>query len=440
MSKYARVLCLLFAGVLLVHELVFPIQAAALIDPIRLQRQDAWGIDNECRDSSSVGSFVLAGNNNVEKILNFYMRKGLNLAQAAGIVGNIMQESGLQPNIVQGGRLIGEDEEYTMQNGVGFGLVQWTFTSRQAPLQQHVDSLGVKNTDLGGQLSYTWLELESGYLSTLNQLRATNNPVEAAIVFHDGYEKSADSPGEVRSVRGGNAQKIYDEYKDAPALAGSEADDSLNNPSGEESVDEHGRAEKTANSDTSQKKASANCESSGFDGGNLPETTAAYAWPQYISPGNSTESMPGQQGKTIRATDPTDAYDAAIKDALGKGLYVGGTALKGIDCGGFVTLLVRNSGYDPGYNYDGRGGNTTSQEAWMKENWEHIGTSSGIDAGKLQPGDVAINSTHTFIFVGSEVEGFNGVEIASASWDERAPMADDKQSPVQPGYNWYRKK
>lgn len=117
---------------------------------------------------------------------------------------------------------------------------------------------------------------------------------------------------------------------------------------------------------------------------------------------------------------------------------MGGISLPGIDCGGFVTLLVRDSGYEKGYNDNGKGGATSAQEAWMQKNWESLGSSSGISEGTLQPGDVAINASHTFIYVG-EVPGFQA-KIASASLDERAPMADNQQSPTQPGYNWYRKK
>lgn len=374
-----------------------------------------------CCADPGAGRVSLAGNNNVEKILNFYMRKGLNLAQASGIVGNMMQESGLKPNIVQGGKLVGEGENYKMQNGVGFGLVQWTFTGRQAPLQQHIDKLGVKNTDLGGQLSFTWVELTGPYLSTLNNLKRTNDPVQAAVAVHDGYEKSADSPSEVRSVRGGNAKKIYDQYKNAPSLAGSTAASNMNNPSGEEKVDEHGQA-KTETVAATEESTPDTSGCGNFAGGNFNETLKAYAWPKY-------------KGNDIK---PTDAYAGAVKKAMGQGLYVGGTAYKGIDCGGFVTLLVRDSGYDKGYNSNGKGGNTSAQESWLKQHWQSLGTSSSISAGKLQPGDVAINSTHTFIYVG-DIPGFEG-KIASASWDERAPMADNQQSPTQPGYNWYRKK
>lgn len=419
--RYFRILCLTLAVALLGNELLFVSQARAISDIPRYQAQGAWAINDTCEEPSGA-SVTLAGNDNIEKILNFYMRKGLNLAQASGIIGNMMQESNLQPNIVQGGRLIADDEEYVMQSGVGFGLVQWTFPARQKPLQDHVDALGVKNTDLGGQLSFTWVELNGDYLSTLNNLRRTNDPVEAAVIVHNGYERSADSPATVRSVRGGNAQAIYDKYKDAPALAGSSADTTMNNPSGEEEVDDHGRARAVSNIEKSKSSAQTGCTSSGFSGGNFEETLKAYAWAEY-------------KGLDI---NPTDEYASAVQSAMGGGFYVGGISHRGIDCGGFITLLLRDSDYEPGYNYDGKGGPTSTQEKWMQENWEAIGSSTSISESTLQPGDVAINSGHTFIYVG-DVDGF-GAKLASASLDERAPMADTQQSPLQPGYNWYRKK
>lgn len=383
--------------------------------------QDELTTSSSCCLDPSASRVALAGNNNVEKILNFYMRKGLNLAQASGIVGNMMQESGLKPNIVQGGRLIAPGENYRMQNGVGFGLIQWTFTGRQKPLQDHVDKMGVKNTDLSGQLSFTWVELTGPYLSTLNNLRRTNDPIQAAVVVHDGYEKSADSAGQVRSVRGGNAKKIFDQYKNAPALAGSSAASAMNNPSGLEEVDAHGQADtETATSVDESGESTGGCGSAA--GGNFIDTLKAYAWPTWKG----------------LDTKPTNSYAGAVSRALSGGFYVGGIRYRGIDCGGFVTLLVRDSGYDKGYNFDGKGGPTSSQEQWMRSNWQSLGSSSSINAGTLQPGDVAINSTHTFIYVG-DVPGF-GSKIASASLDERAPMADTQQSPTQPGYNWYRKK
>lgn len=439
LPRLRAIVCITLVALLGVHEILFPVRVAAITDVSRFMRQEAWAIDDECQ-ATGASAVTLAGEGNIEKILNFFMRAGLNLPQAAGIVGNMIQEApsgtkdektGLvQPiaNIEQGGRQIPPEENYRMIDGVGFGLVQWTFTERQAPLQAHVDGMGLKNTDLPAQLSFVWKELETDYLSTLNDLRRTNDPVQAAVVFHDGYENSADPPSKVLTVRGGNAKKIFDTYKNSPPLAGSEAEDDMNDPTGEAEVDEHGRAEveNVANiQEESSSGGSDGCTSAGFAGGDFFETLRAYAWADYRTD-NQLEMKPD--------------YAAAVKEADSKGLYVGGEMYDGIDCGAFVTLLVRNSGYDERYNYNGDGGYTVIQEEWLRANWEPI-PEADITPAKLQPGDVAINSGHTFIYVakGTEnPEGFNA-PIASASLDDRAPMADNQQSVTQSGYNWYRK-
>ena len=599
---------LFICSLLLVATSTYP-SAAAITDPRFFSSNNILYYDDECVEESTRGAVQLAGNDNEEKILNFFMRKGLSLAQAAGIVGNIRQESGLKPDIEQGGKIV--DENYTPKNGVGFGLVQWTFTGRQAPLVQFTKDMGVSVTDLGGQLGFIWEELNGDYLTTLNKLRSTDDPVEAAVIFHDGYERSADSPGQVRSVRGGNAKETYDKYKDAPALAGAAAVDELSNPGGSpdnaasagrplgkvyivgDSITEgaasvydkkmreagasdvmvsysgggnldnagttgtrrsglesikadkdyikdadtiviaHGtnnmshtrsanivineavKAVKDTGTegliywvdvaitnrgpsqympiardvnksiyqnkdsqysvvpwaktvDPSYDPVSASdpvkhnsqliasdgihltsdgtntlvekvietikegsggddrnkpgCTSTGFAGGNFNETLKHYAWSEW-------------KGLDV---SPKPEYKDAFTKAKSDGLYIGGIRHPGIDCGGFVTLLVRDSGFDKSYNYDGKGGPTSTQQRWACKNWETLGPSASIDPASLQPGDVAINNGHTFIFVG-DVPGFEA-NIASASLDERAPMADTQQQATQPGFTWYRKK
>lgn len=392
------------------------VHAVAEFDQTFFTGNDILFYDPTCEASAAaVAAVQLAGNDNTEKILNFFMRKGLSLAQASGIVGNMMQESGLNPAIVQGGRVIREDEDYTPQNGVGFGLVQWTFTSRQKPLQDHVRQMGVKITDLGGQLEFVWKELNGGYTKTLTALKSTEDPVQAAIYVHGppspGYEASADSPEKVRTVRGGNAKKVYDKYKDAPALAGSTAATAMNNPSTDDG-DGH-TAELTAAQNTPPK--SDGCNNS-FAGGNLNETLMAYAWDDY-------------KGNDIKARDE---YSNAVNRALSEKRYVGGIQHKGIDCGGFVTTLLYDSGFDKAYNSNAKGGATYAQEEWLKKNWHEI---SATDASDRQPGDVAINAQHTYMYVG-DVPGFKS-KIASASLDERAPMAG-KEGVTDSSFRWYR--
>lgn len=365
--------------------------------------------DPSCESGTAKGFLTLAGKDNLEKALNFLMRKGLTLAQASGIIGNLMAESQLNPAIIQGGKQA--DENYQPVNGVGFGIAQWTFTSRQQPLVKLSQDMGLPITDLGLQLNYLWQEMSTTHANSLAALKTTDDPVQAAVVFHRDFEGSADSASKVVVNRGGNAARVYQTYSDAPAIAGSTAPKELNNPNGETNDGvELMAATKPIESDT----ISGGCTSS-FGGGDLQQTTTAYAWPEYAM---RTDQMP--------------AYRDAVAKTKSEGRYIGGYS--GNDCGAFVTILIRNSGFDPGYNNDGFGGNTIAQEAWLAQHWQRI---SSTDGGDRHPGDVAINSGHTYVYVG-EIGGF-GSKIASASLGDRAPMAGH-ESATDPSFRWYRRK
>ena len=164
--------------------------------------------------------------------------------------------------------------------------------------------------------------------------------------------------------------------------------------------------------------------------GEFQALVLGYAWPEY-HPAPWHDRMP--------------AYAEAVTQSISEGRYVGGSVagVPGIDCGGFVTILVQNSGLAPDYN-DGRGA-TDAQEAWVKShNWQLINSSAGtkVDTSLLQPGDVAFSSGHTFIYVG-EIPGFDSV-IASASYSThgagRAPMAGKEDLTFGNGaiVRWYR--
>lgn len=178
--------------------------------------------------------------------------------------------------------------------------------------------------------------------------------------------------------------------------------------------------------DTIYDAVNGNLNANGCDiGGEFQSLVKAYAWPEHHS-APYLNRMP--------------AYAAAVTQSQSEGRYVGGTVggVEGIDCGGFVTILVQNSGLEPEYN--SYKGDTTMQEKWVKNhNWQLLNTGT-IDTSILQPGDVAFTSGHTFIYVG-EIPGFDSV-IASASYSTngissgRAPMAG-KES-LTSGTRWYR--
>lgn len=162
----------------------------------------------------------------------------------------------------------------------------------------------------------------------------------------------------------------------------------------------------------------------GVAGGSLQSFVLKYAWPTYHAP-NYYDMMP----------DYRDAVNAARQ----KGQYVGGIAHPGIDCGGFVTLLMKNSGIDPDYNkYNGT---TYAQQKYLDE---QVASPTGKytkitnpNSGNVHAGDIAINSEHTFIYVGT-IPGFSA-NIASASLEQRAPMADTQQT-VNNSFSWYHLK
>lgn len=167
-------------------------------------------------------------------------------------------------------------------------------------------------------------------------------------------------------------------------------------------------------------------------GGNFAQTVLAYAWPDYYPPVH-LQAQP--------------AYTKAVGIAQSQGRYVGGLSHPGIDCGGFVTTLMVDSGYEPKYNYGGKlsagAGITTVQAQWAHANWQTLGAGGSFDVATLKPGDVAISGEHTFVYVGNISPNFHS-KVASASvsftglsW--RAPMAG-RESLVSPAFTWYHKR
>lgn len=189
--------------------------------------------DASCEGSTvdDIGSDISTPADEKERakvIMQYFVDKGLSLAAAAGFAGNMRQESGLNPAIIQGGAIAKSAKDgsgnvvtskiYKPVNSVGFGLVQWTFGGtkdpRQGPLYKKAVNTKTDIIEMGLQLDYVWAELNAGYkTSTLDPVRTMTDPVEAAIVIHDHYEISADTDSEVRSVRGGNAQRYFDMFK-----------------------------------------------------------------------------------------------------------------------------------------------------------------------------------------------------------------------------------
>ncbi len=186
---------------------------------------------------AATSSVTIDTSDNLQAFLEYFTGKGFSLASAAGMAGNIRQESNFNPAVIQGGAIAKDD--YNPVNGTkGFGLAQWTSSGRQQNLVNFAKSKNKPITDLGMQLDFMWKEMNDGaYKDMLAKLNAnTSDPVAAAAVFHGltpniereggsinpkfkasgaafGYERSGDTSDTVIKVRGGAAAAYYQKYQ-----------------------------------------------------------------------------------------------------------------------------------------------------------------------------------------------------------------------------------
>lgn len=403
----------------------------------------------------------------VEKVWSFFIEKGLTEIQTAGIIGNMYQESSISPTAWE---TIKTEDSTSNKNILAdtdtahaWGISQWDGSRRyyesssgtksgvlgkliteKPHLEKYISStystggsvikgdvntgytlsdenpLASKNipeADLNElltfELEYTWYEMPGEYdynsdgtsdgVSAMEKIKTATTIFDATVFYHDYFERSGDSENFVQTVRVGYSQAIYNKMKGI-------------SPNGD-------------------------CGT----GDKFIDTVKSYVWPTHKGWYKLSDSSALNRDAII----PTDGYKNAVVKATSEGRYTGDPCSdlgvgSGIDCGGFVTTFIHDSGLDA--NYNAAKGNTTTQKAWLDANWQNLGNASSIDTSTLRPGDVAIYSIinddnqaegHTFVYIGN-IDGFQ-TNVASASQCNRAPMAG-KESLTDEKYTWYRKK
>ncbi|HMG22231.1 MAG TPA: phage tail tip lysozyme [Kofleriaceae bacterium] len=115
-----------------------------------------------------------------EVAYDFFRRKGLTKAQAAGVVGNLMQESSVRPGAMQEG-------------GPGRGIAQWSVggrwdTSPGDNLAWYSKKHRKSPWSLTMQLNFIWYELTAFPGYGLKQLRAARSVAAATRAFEEHYE------------------------------------------------------------------------------------------------------------------------------------------------------------------------------------------------------------------------------------------------------------
>ena len=111
-------------------------------------------------------------------VWDYLIEQGYSAIQVAGIIGNMYQESGVNPA-----------REET--NGIGYGLVQWSFGRRQQ-LEAFAESKGKPASDIYVQLEFLVKELKEGkqfYGTYAEQFANPYSVDQATEAFCWGFER-----------------------------------------------------------------------------------------------------------------------------------------------------------------------------------------------------------------------------------------------------------
>ena len=162
-----------------------------------------------------------------KQIWDFLKAEGFNDFGAAGLMGNLLAESGLRPNNMEDqyqSKLGYNDESYTravdngtytnfVKDAVGYGLAQWTYWTRKQNLlnfaRQNNKSIG----DLDMQLHFLVKELKESFTNSVyNILKKATSVLEASNAVLLNFERPANTSASVQATRAKYGQTYYDRY------------------------------------------------------------------------------------------------------------------------------------------------------------------------------------------------------------------------------------
>jgi len=147
---------------------------------LRLKKEGGGPAGSPTEDQMPPGTGSLVGNTNAEKVFNYLIGYGFTEQAAAGVIGNLMQESGVNP---QSRQLGGGPGRGIMQWGTGPGsggrwdaLVAWAASSGKDPWK------------LDTQVEWMMKEMRS--YGTLNRLKGVTDVKKAVEIFEREMEKA----------------------------------------------------------------------------------------------------------------------------------------------------------------------------------------------------------------------------------------------------------
>lgn len=160
----------------------------------------------------------------VKYIWDFLYTRIGNKYGVAGLMGNMKAESNLNPKNVQNSfekKLGLNDNTYTAavdsgkynnfaNDGVGYGLCQWTYRTRKKALQDFKGNRSIGDLDM--QLGFLWSELTSSYKNVLAVLQSSKSVKEASDAVLVGFEKPKVQSDNVKEYRASLGKQFYENY------------------------------------------------------------------------------------------------------------------------------------------------------------------------------------------------------------------------------------
>lgn len=162
---------------------------------------------------------------NEKQVYDYFKSKGLTDAGVSGLLGNLMAESGLKSNNLQNSyekALDMQDTIYTyyVNNGIytkekfvndkaGYGLAQWTFSTRKEALYDYALQIGhtIDSTEM--QCQFLFKELSKKYKDVFNVLISSNDIRECSNKVLIDFEKPKDQSINVQNKRYEYSIEIY---------------------------------------------------------------------------------------------------------------------------------------------------------------------------------------------------------------------------------------
>ena len=118
---------------------------------------------------------------NIKVIATYLKSIGITKQGAAGLIGNILGESGANPSAM-------EHKSKPLVGGTGgIGIVQWT-ASRRRNLEKAAGNDATKIVDLNFQLQFLGAELQKSYSGVLNKLKSSTSLDESTIYVLEKFE------------------------------------------------------------------------------------------------------------------------------------------------------------------------------------------------------------------------------------------------------------